>query len=346
MNAPLTNVSSREPSRGVSLRESLASIVARSADPIAAVERMGQWLAKSGLFGCDRVEQGYVITLTCVTEGLSPLEFRRVYDIVGSNFRMKAAAAHAHFHARGGTTRWVDLGLGGDHATAVFGWKGQEIEVTYTLAQARQARLIKPDSGWIKNPDAMLRARVITNGVGLLCPEISAGEYESEDTLSQLAAIVDFQPPPPPPPVSAAPPSAQPNPVPAAAPAPVPAPAPIPSAPAADVRPAAETPARVTPAPIPEETRAPAATPNKGARPEAAPAVLPADIQEKLIAIIEPQNMPTAVTWLIKQGWLGPDQPIEEMSLRVARTILNSPEKFRRKALGLGDVTTAAAAAA
>lgn len=59
----------------------------------------------------------------------------------------------------------------------------------YTIEQAKTAGLLKPDSGWARNPEDMLFARALTRGIRRYCPEVSAGSpaYVPEE----LGAEVD-----------------------------------------------------------------------------------------------------------------------------------------------------------
>jgi hypothetical protein len=182
---------------------SLADIVARSPDPITALDKLGFWLAKSGMFGCDRLEAGHVIALTCISEGLSPAEFFRTYHVLGGKVVKRAEAVLADFRRRGGAFRWVEDGTDGKTASAVFTFGGQEKTARYTLEDATKAGLVKAGSGWLTRPANMLRARVSTNGVRMLCPEVFGGEYD-EETTSAPAPGLDLTATPAPTPITTA----------------------------------------------------------------------------------------------------------------------------------------------
>lgn len=173
----------------VPANHSLGVVIGKSADPTLALEKAGRWFAKSGLFGCDREEQGMILALTCMSEGISPVEFCRTYDICEGKIRKKAMAGLAQFRQKGGRVKWVETGDDGKKAEADFTFEGNTIRVSYTIEQARLAGLVKPKGSWEKNPGNMLRARVTSNALGMLCPEIYAGEYEDDRPAGDMPTI-------------------------------------------------------------------------------------------------------------------------------------------------------------
>jgi len=57
-------------------------------------------------------------------------------------------------------------------------------ESTFTLEDAKRADLVKPDSGWMKYPRAMLFSRAISQGARLYCPDAIGGIYTDEEIRS------------------------------------------------------------------------------------------------------------------------------------------------------------------
>lgn len=280
--------------------QSLGLIIGRSADPTAALEKAGKWFAKSGLFGCDREDQGMILALTCMSEGISPIEFCRTYDICEGKIRKKAMAGLAQFRQKGGKVKWIATGDDGQKAEADFTFEGQTIRVAYTIEQARLAGHVKPRSNWEKSPGNMLRARVTSNALGMLCPEIYAGEYEDTDRPAGEIPTIKLTAETPPP---------------AAATKPEPAPAPQP--PTIDV---AATP--VPPAPAP--ATAPAAPQDPGT-------TLPVELQEKLVAAIGSERLAAATEFCKGAGWLKVDETLENLSTKNANAILARIDRFLAK---------------
>ena len=59
-----------------------------------------------------------------------------------------------------------------------FSDNGQAVlESQWTIEDAERARLVKPDSGWLKYPKDMLFARALSSGATKICPELIGG-YE------------------------------------------------------------------------------------------------------------------------------------------------------------------------
>jgi hypothetical protein len=158
-------------------------------NPLDAVKVLGAVIAKSGFAGCEKSEQGEFLALACLAERKSPTELLRTYDIIGGKLRKKALAALAEFRSRGGKHKWLATGDDGKSAKCAFTFEGNTVEVSYTIDDARKAGLIRGGSGWEKNPGNMLRARVISNGLGMICPEIFAGSDDGDEPATPAPAI-------------------------------------------------------------------------------------------------------------------------------------------------------------
>lgn len=162
-------------------------LYSKMANPIDAIDKIGEMFAKSGMFGCDRVEQGKILAMICLAEKKSPVAITRDFDIVEGKLRKKALAALADFRGMGGKHKWINSGDA--PAANEEDWKaslwlkdrdGIEITYDYSMADARKEGLIKDKSRWVKRPGNMLRARCISNGLGMLCPELYAGDDDNE----------------------------------------------------------------------------------------------------------------------------------------------------------------------
>lgn len=160
----------------------------RIENPLDAVERMGNFLAVSGMFGCDKKEQGQVLALACMCERKSPFEILKTYHIINGKLSMRADAMLAGFRQAGGKVTWKRF----DNEAAIAVWSldnNKDVEIGFTIDDAKRAGFIpaKPGSGWQKNPDAMLRARCISKAMRMLAPEVVAGTYTPEE-------VADFEP--------------------------------------------------------------------------------------------------------------------------------------------------------
>lgn len=147
-------------------------------NPLEAIEKMGAWIAKSGFFDCTRIEQGMVIAMHCLAKRMSPVELMEIYDLIDGKLRKKALACLAEFRKKGGKHVWLETGDDGPRAIGQFTFEGNTYKVAFKMEDAERQGLIRPNSNWVKTPGNMLRARVITNAIGMLAPEIIAGGPE------------------------------------------------------------------------------------------------------------------------------------------------------------------------
>lgn len=275
-------------------------------NPIDAITALGSMFAKSGMFGCDRVEQGQVLAMVCLAERKSPTEITRTYDIIGGKLRKKAMAAHAEFRAKGAKIKWLNTGDDGIEARAEITFEGATVVCSYAMASAQKAGLVREKSAWVTNPSNMLRARVISNAIGMLAPEIYAGEEDGEFQSSPAPEIKMAAPAPAPAPVNRLENVAQ-----TAAPVVTPAPAPF-----------IDVPTVTEPAPTPEP--APAAP-------------MPSPVAESLVSQVETaigDQGPTAVRWMIANGWLQAGQTLDALGEKKMLRIIKNRESFLRAIAG------------
>lgn len=175
MTTSLTTTTARGPSQAVAL----------PINTMAELERAGAMLAKSGMFGINNDQAGFVVAATCHQQGISLLEFNRTYHIVEGRPSMRADAMLAEFRNRGG--RYEILENSTTRAAAVFEFDNQRVTFEFTSADAaRTGDCFKADGktfkhNWAHRPDDMLWARMVSRAVRRLCPEIVAGLYTPEE---------------------------------------------------------------------------------------------------------------------------------------------------------------------
>ena len=158
-----------------------AEMYDRISDPITAIEKMGEWIASSGMLGCTKVEQGKLIAWQCAAERKTPFDFKREYHIINGSLSMRSDAMLAGYRARGGKVLWKQFDS--KAAIALWTFDGNSCEISFTTEDAKLAGLLpaKPGSGWAKDPSAMLRARCISKAIRMLAPEVVAGVYTPEE---------------------------------------------------------------------------------------------------------------------------------------------------------------------
>lgn len=173
-------------------------IYAKIENPMTAIVELGNLFHKSGIMGVTTPGDGAVVALTCMCEGITPLEFAKTYHIINGRPCMRADMMHAKFRAAGGKVTWSNMGDDGKAAEATFDFDGQSAAIKYTIEDAKNVvgdKLDKPDSNWRKDRGAMLRARLITKAIRILAPELIAGVYTPEE-LEDSGVVASQQPAP------------------------------------------------------------------------------------------------------------------------------------------------------
>jgi len=190
MNETNALVAAGQPSLGIT-----QSAYDKIEDPVSFCKWMGGLIRQSGTFGTadgpGGVAQGELIAMQCLVEKLPPLEFARTYHMIEGKQVMRADAMLAKFQMSGGRVKWNKLTNQEVSATFISGDNSLEFTATYDEfvknGVAMGAKGVKDN--WRKFPKAMLRARVISDGVRTLKPEIIFGYYtpeEVEDFTPQL----------------------------------------------------------------------------------------------------------------------------------------------------------------
>lgn len=164
------------------------AIYDRMADPLAAVEKLGEIIARSGMFGCDKVEQGQVLALQCIVERKPPLELAKNYNFINGKLAMKADAMLAEYRKRGGKVVWKKY----DEKIASADWMydGNVVSLEFTMEEAKRAQLAGKQN-YQKNPAEMLRARLISKAIRMLAPEVCTGVYTPEETADFTHPVIN-----------------------------------------------------------------------------------------------------------------------------------------------------------
>lgn len=163
---------------------SLAVIRQDPATFMQFIDTVGTAFAQGGLPGCKGAGQGKALALTCLMEGLTPLQFMLQFHLLDGKPTKQATTLLAEFEAAGGETTWQDLGDSGKEAKARWKYKHHDLVISYTKAEAEAqvgGKLNKEGSNYKKNIGSMLRARLITKALRIVCPAVIAGIYTPEE---------------------------------------------------------------------------------------------------------------------------------------------------------------------
>lgn len=161
------------------------ALYARMPDPLVAAESIGRWLNQAGM--AKSPGAGAVLALSAICRGADIVEFVSEHQVVMGRVVRDYDLLLADLREQGGDYEWVDTGDDGKQATLKWTWKGRNYQYTFTMDMARQAGLVKADSGWEKWPGNMLRSKCVRHGMKMHSPDLIRGYTTPEDA-------VDYQP--------------------------------------------------------------------------------------------------------------------------------------------------------
>lgn len=159
---------------------------------LPSVKALGTAIMESAMFGCKNSEQGVIIALQCIAENKPPLEMAKNYHIVQGKLTKRADSMLADFKRSGGKIKWGDLKNRKIQSATFTDPEGNVYDVSYSIDDAKAAGVYKnkADSSWQKTPAAMMRARLVSETLRAIAPEIVTGVYTPEEA----AQFDDVQP--------------------------------------------------------------------------------------------------------------------------------------------------------
>ena len=165
---------------------------------LAAIEKAAEYVVQSKLFGVRTREEAVVLMLLAQAEGLHPVQAMTEYYVVNVRPALKAEAMLRRFLASGGRVEWHRLDDKAAEATFVHP-AGGTVRIAWTIEDAKRAGL--NSDAWKKYPRAMLRSRVISEGIRTVYP-VAVGIYTPEEAVDippaepqpVAARVVDAEP--------------------------------------------------------------------------------------------------------------------------------------------------------
>lgn len=182
------------------------SVYQKMHDPIIAMEKLGRAIALSGMFGCENEQQGQVIALSCMTEGVDPLSLARKFHLINKKLSMRVDWMLGDFRSRGGDHRVLErtdqrasiklTSKDGEELIESLTWEEASKEKwPWTINKAGE-KVLKDNWATPRARRQMLWARVVSEGIRTLAPEIVAGVYspeESSDFSESTITDVDYE---------------------------------------------------------------------------------------------------------------------------------------------------------
>lgn len=149
--------------------------------PYSEMERMATTVAKSGLFGIKDKDQALALMALSQAEGIHPMTAVRDFHIIQGRASMKADTMLARFQQAGGKVEWT--ALTDIKAEAILSHpQGGSVTIEWTIERATRAGLAGKEI-WKSYPRAMLRARVISEGIRTVYPAVISGTYTPEEVM-------------------------------------------------------------------------------------------------------------------------------------------------------------------
>jgi hypothetical protein len=189
------------------------------ADPSEFVKQLGLAILHSEMFGCNNASQGAVLALECMARRVPPMTLAERYHIIHGRLSMRADAMLADFRTKcGGGHRMIErtpeaaeieLTLNRSESQNFrltweearqepFVYVGKESSVIEKIQAGRWKELMmKPKYATPRSRCQMLWARVVSDGVRAMAPEVVAGYYTAEeiDDEPEAATSPAKQPP-------------------------------------------------------------------------------------------------------------------------------------------------------
>ncbi|TWT65647.1 hypothetical protein [Crateriforma conspicua] len=170
---------------------------------VELINVMGEAIAKSQMLGCQNADQGRVLAMACLAKQQDPLSLAQRYDIIQGKLAMKSAAMLAEFRARGGRQKMIERTPEAAEVELSIDDSIERFRLTWEEAQ--QEDFTKDKKGNIKSNYSfprkrmqMLWARVVSDGVNVMCPEVNCGLYTPEE-VGDIIDAENFESVAPPP---------------------------------------------------------------------------------------------------------------------------------------------------
>lgn len=147
---------------------------------------MGKMFAESGLFGCKNIPQGVVLAMHCVIKGISPLVIMQKYHLIDGKLSMRADAMLAGLLAE--DCDYTIISRTSEKAEIEIEGRSGKQRFSLTWEEAQKEPFTKTKDGSIKHNWAtprsrmqMLWARVCSDGVRVMAPQVVCGVYAPEE---------------------------------------------------------------------------------------------------------------------------------------------------------------------
>lgn len=204
------------------------SIYDRFEKPGEFILVLGKAIYKSGMFGCENLEQGQIYAFECAARRCPPMTLAERYHNICGRLSMKADVMLGDFHekchgshrviTRTADKASIELTVNGQTQTFSLSWDEAQQEPfvymgreQYVVEKLRAGKVrdltIKPKYSTPRSRMQMFWARVVSDGVRTMAPEVVSGSYTPEEISDFVedAIVVEKEVPKEPPAVEPTP---------------------------------------------------------------------------------------------------------------------------------------------
>jgi hypothetical protein len=149
--------------------------------PFQDQQRMAESIVKSKFYGFTDINQVMAVMIVAQAENKHPGTVVQEYDIIQGRPALKSQAILARFQQAGGKVEYITYTDDKVEMT-FFHPAGGSLTLAWTMKQAASIGLASKDN-WKKYPRAMLKARVVSEGVRAVYPACILGHYAVEEVM-------------------------------------------------------------------------------------------------------------------------------------------------------------------
>jgi hypothetical protein len=149
--------------------------------PFQEQQHMAESIVKSKFYGFTDINQVMAVMIVAQAENKHPGTVVQEYDIIQGRPALKSQAILARFQQAGGKVEYITYT--DDKVEMTFSHPaGGSLTLAWTMKQAASIGLASKDN-WKKYPRAMLKARVVSEGVRAVYPACILGHYAVEEVM-------------------------------------------------------------------------------------------------------------------------------------------------------------------
>ena len=151
---------------------------------IGDLQIVAETMSKSRLFcvnGWVTPEQILTLMMICQAEGGNAISSVQRYENIKGRVYKTSKAMLSDFLSAGGVVEWLKTDAEIAEAKFFAPDGKNQVQLSYTIAQAKKSGLIKPGSVWDKNPEDMLRARLVSKALRMIYPQATSLMPASEE---------------------------------------------------------------------------------------------------------------------------------------------------------------------